>query len=207
MKIIKYALGQLQANCYFLIEKNNCLIIDPADEANFILEKIQRERLNLVALCATHGHFDHLLAAGEIQQSLNVPLYINEKDLFLLKRLKQNAQYFLGYQPPILPISNIKKLDEGLLEIETFKLKTIFTPGHTPGSACFYLKEGVLFSGDTLFKGGIGRYDFSYSDKNKLQQSLKKILQYRPETKIFPGHGDETTIGEEKTFIFKNFII
>jgi len=77
----------------------------------------------------------------------------------------------------------------------------------TPGSVCFYLKEGFLFSGDTLFKGGIGRYDFSYSDKKKLQQSLKKILQYPPETKIFPGHGEKTTIGEEKTFIFKNFII
>jgi len=131
MKIIKYALGQLQANCYFLIEKNNCLIIDPADEANFILEKIQRERLNLIAFLATHGHFDHLMATGEIQQSLNVPLYINEKDLFLLKKLKQNAQYFLGYQPPILPIVNIKKLNEGWLEIENFSLKTIFVPGHS----------------------------------------------------------------------------
>jgi len=207
MKILKYALGQLQANCYFLIEKNNCLIIDPADEADFILEKIQRERLNLIALLSTHGHFDHLMAAGEIQQSFDVPLYINKGDLFLLKKLKQNAQYFLGYQPLILPIVNVKNLNEGWLEIENFSLKTIFTPGHTPGSVCFYFKEGMLFSGDTLFKGGIGRYDFFYSDKNKLQQSLKKILQYPQETKILPGHGEETAMDKEKPFILKNFII
>ncbi|MFA6533362.1 MAG: MBL fold metallo-hydrolase, partial [Patescibacteria group bacterium] len=80
MRIVKYSLGQLQANCYFLIEDGNCLIIDPADDASFILEEMLRQQLNLVGMLATHGHFDHLGAVGEIQLSFNVPLYIFKED-------------------------------------------------------------------------------------------------------------------------------
>ena len=104
MKFVKYSLGQLQANCYFLIDGQNCLIIDPADDASFILEELQRQRLNLVGMLATHGHFDHVMAVGEIQQSINMPLYIHEKDNFLIDRVEQTAEHFLGYKPIVLPI-------------------------------------------------------------------------------------------------------
>lgn len=199
MKITTYSLGQLQANCYFLIQDNKCLIIDPADSADFILEKLQRERLELVAMLATHGHFDHIMAAGEIQLSCDAPLYIHEKDLFLVKRLNETANYFLGFDPHALPPKNIQFLSDGNLLLKTYNLQLITTPGHTPGSCCFYIKDdNVLFTGDTLFKQGIGRYDFSYSDKKLLDQSLNELFKLPEETIVYSGHGEETTLGEEK---------
>jgi len=199
MIVKKYSLGSLQANCYLLIEENDLILIDPGDDASFILEEIQRQRLNLKVVLATHGHFDHIGAVGEIQHSFNVPFYINEKDLFLVKRLNETAKYFLGYNPYFLSPKNIKKLNNKTFHFSRFTFDVISTPGHTPGSVCFYFEdEKIIFTGDTLFKDGIGRYDFSYSDKKKLFESLKKILSLPDETIIYPGHGEETTIGIEK---------
>jgi len=204
MKILSFSLGQLATNCYFAVnEKNYCLIIDPADEASFILEEIQRRKLTPIALLATHGHFDHIMAAGEIQQSFTTPFYIHKKDLFLVDRVVETAEYFLGYKPTILPIKDIKNFSiENSLKIDNWSLKIIFTPGHTPGSVCFYFeKEKILFSGDTLFKGAIGRYDFSYSSKKDLDNSLKKLLQLPPDVIVYPGHGEKTTIDEARRFL------
>jgi Zn-dependent hydrolases, including glyoxylases len=199
MIVKKYSLGSLQANCYFLIEENDLILIDPGDDASFILEEIQRQRLNLKAIFATHGHFDHIGAVGEIQQSFNVPFYINEKDLFLVKRLNETAKYFLGYNPYFLSPKNIKELNNKKFHVSRLTFDVISTPGHTPGSVCFYFEdEKIIFTGDTLFKSGIGRYDFSYSDKKKLFESLKKILSLPDETIIYPGHGEETMVGIEK---------
>ena len=206
MKIEKYILGELQANCYLLIDKeNNCLIIDPADEGGFLLEEVQRKRLKPQAILVTHGHFDHLLAAGEVQKSINIPLYISKKDLFLLERLEDKAAYFLGYRPAVLPIKNIKDFDiESSLKINNWKLKIIKTPGHTLGSVSYYFKkEKVLFSGDTLFKNGIGRYDFSYSSKNNLIKSLKKIISLPEDVIVCPGHGEKTTIKSAKKYLWQ----
>ncbi|MEK7597534.1 MAG: MBL fold metallo-hydrolase [Patescibacteria group bacterium] len=199
MRIVKYSLGQLQANCYFLIEDGNCLVIDPADDASFILEELQRRQLNLVGMLATHGHFDHVMAVGEIQQSMNLPLHIHQDDKFLIDKLEQTAKHFLGYKPIILPIKKIENLNiENLLKIENWKLKIIHTPGHTPGSCCFYIKEeNALFTGDTLFKKGIGRTDLSYSSKEDLNKSLKKIFNLPEETIIYPGHGEDTILEDE----------
>lgn len=199
MKIITYPLGQLQANCYFLIEDSNCVIIDPGDEANFILETLQLKKLKLVGLLATHGHFDHVGAVGEIQLSFDVPLYIFREDLFLIDRLEETAEYFLGYKPHFIKPSNIKYLQEGKLRVNEFnELRVLRTPGHTPGSCCYYVqKENVIFTGDTLFKQGIGRYDFSYSDKMILKKSLKNLFALPKKTQAYCGHGEVTTLGEE----------
>ncbi len=209
MQILRYSVGQLQTNCYLLVTDDKCLVIDPGDEGEFILEQIQIKKLKPLAILATHGHFDHVLAVGEIQASFDIPFYIHEKDLFLLKRVKETAEYFLKNKQIILPISNIRNLKiENLLQIENFKLKIFFTPGHTPGSVCYYLpaevesdatKEGlsIIFTGDTLFKDGIGRYDFFYSSKKDLDNSLKRILSLSKNTVVYSGHGEETTIGEE----------
>lgn len=197
MKILQYPLGQLQANCYFLIQDNDCLIIDPADDASFILEELQRRNLRLAAMFATHGHFDHVMAAGEIQKSFNVPLYIFEEDMFLIDRLIQTAEHFLGYKPVIF-----KPVTVNQLTVIDFPFQIIKTPGHTPGSVCYYFeKEQIIFTGDTLFKQGIGRYDHSYSSKKDLMQSIKKILKLPEETIIYPGHGEETSV----KFLQKNF--
>lgn len=206
MKIISYLLGQLKVNCYFLIKDNQCLIIDPADDGTFILEELQRRRLNLIGILATHGHFDHIMAVGEIQESINIPLYINEKDYFLVKRIKETAEYFLGFKQLILPIKNFKNLNNNLTKISNFEFKIIETPGHTPGSISIYFPdEKIVFTGDTLFKGSIGRYDFSYSDKNLLKKSLKRLLKLPEETIVYPGHGEKTTITDERKTLFNFF--
>ncbi|MGB9883405.1 MAG: MBL fold metallo-hydrolase [Microgenomates group bacterium] len=203
MRVLSYSLGQLQTNCYFLIQENDLIIIDPADEASFITEEIQRQRLNLVAMLATHGHFDHLMAVGEIQKSFSVPLYINKKDQFLVDRLGETAQYFLNYKPIIFPILKIKNLEfSNSLKFKNFKFEILKTPGHTPGSVCFYFeKEKIIFTGDTLFKGSIGRYDFSYSNKTDLKKSLKKILSFPDDVIVYPGHGEKTRIKDEKKLL------
>lgn len=199
MKIFKYSLGQLQANCYLLVNDKNCLIIDPGDDAPFILEEIQRKRLNLVGMLATHGHFDHIGAAGEIQLSFNIPLYIFKEDQFLVDRVEETAKHFLGFKQVILPIKNIKYFNiKNSLKISNFKLKIIHTPGHTPGSCCFYFKEeNALFTGDTLFADGVGRTDLSYSSKENLRKSLIKLSELPGETLVYPGHGEETIIENE----------
>jgi glyoxylase-like metal-dependent hydrolase (beta-lactamase superfamily II) len=199
MRIVRYSLGQLQANCYFLISGQDCLIIDPADEASFILEELQRQQLNLVSILATHGHFDHVMAVGEIQKSINISLHIHKDDRFLIGRVGQTAEYFLGYKQIILPIKKIKNLNiKNSLKIKNFKLKIIYSPGHTPGSCCFYIKEeNVVFTGDTLFKGAVGRTDLSYGNKNDLKESLKKIFKLPKETIVYPGHGEGTILEEE----------
>ena len=199
MKVISFALGQLQANCYFLIEDNKCLIIDPADEAAFILEELQRRRLKLVGMLATHGHFDHIMAVGEIQLSVKVPLYVVKKDLFLLNRLNETAKYFLGYNPNLINPTLIKHLIKVKNKIGLFEFNLIYTPGHTPGSCCYYFPdEKIIFTGDTLFKRGIGRYDFSYSDKRDLKKSLEALLKLPGDTLVYPGHGEKTKISDEK---------
>lgn len=198
MRIVKYSLGQLQANCYFLIEDQSCLIIDPADDASFILEELQRQRLNLVGMLATHGHFDHIGAVGEIQLSINVPLYIFKEDKFLLDRLNETAKHFLGFDPHFIKPTIIKFLAKTNFRISNFGFRILNTPGHTPGSCSFYFEEeNALFTGDTLFKEGIGRTDLSYSSKDDLKKSLKKIFELPLETVIYAGHGEDTILEDE----------
>ncbi len=199
MKILRYSVGQLQANCYFLIEGNNCIIIDAGESADFLLEQIQIKKLKPLAIFASHGHFDHIMAVGEIQLSFDIPFYIAKEDLFLVKRVSETARYFLKQKIAIIDPKNIQDIKVGELKIENFKLKILKTPGHTPGASCFYLKDqGWLFTGDTLFKDAIGRYDFSYSDKQKLKLSLERLFKLPDETIIYPGHGEETIIDEER---------
>jgi len=200
MTIKKYSLGELQANCYFLIEDQDCLIIDPADDASFILEELQRQQLNLVGMLATHGHFDHIGAVGEIQLSLDVPLHIFEEDQFLIDRLGETAKHFLGFDPHFIKPKKIKYIKNNFL-ITNYELRIIKTPGHTPGSCCFYFAdENALFTGDTLFKEEIGRTDLSYSSKDDLKKSLKKIFELPRETIIYSGHGEDTIIEDEKIY-------
>ncbi len=194
MEIITYQLGSLQANCYLLVNDKDCLIIDPGDDASFILEEIQRKRLNLVGMLATHGHFDHIGAVGEIQLSFNVPLYVFEEDQFLIDRLGETAKYFLRHDPHFISPKNISYLKERELKILNFKFQIVFTPGHTPGGCCFYFKEeNALFTGDTLFADGVGRTDLSYSNETDLNKSLEKIHRLK-DIIIYPGHGESAMI-------------
>lgn len=193
-------LGELQTNCYFLTDHFKCILIDPADAADFLLEKLQRENLELVGLVATHGHFDHILAVGEIQLSYNVPLYLDKKDDFLVKRMNKTAAHFLGHNPHAIDPHIFRYFPErsSSLTISSFSFQLFHTPGHTPGSVCLYFPdEQVVFTGDTLFKAATGRYDFAYGNKEDLKDSLQQLRQLPEETIVYPGHGELTTIGSE----------
>lgn len=204
MQLIRFPLGQMQANCYFLIEDKKVLLIDPADSADFILEELSRRNLELVGLVVTHGHFDHIMAVGEIQLAFArstdtdfLPLYINMSDKFLVDRLVPTAKHFLGFDPAIIQPHLFKDLKVGAHQIGEFKFDVIHTPGHTPGSSClFFNEDNFLFTGDTLFRDGVGRYDFAYSDKIKLKASINRIFEFEDEVTIFPGHGEEALIQE-----------
>ena len=198
MRIHTYPLGELQANCYLIENEGKGILIDPADDGSFLLEELQRKNVELEALFLTHGHFDHCMAAGEIQMSLDVPLYLHKKDQFLIDRLDSTAEHFLGYKPIIIPPKNVKYISSKL-KVKSLKLQILETPGHTPGGVCYYFPdEKIVFTGDTLFAGAIGRTDLSYSNKKDLWSSLKTILALPEETTIYPGHGESTYIGEEK---------
>ncbi len=198
MNILKFPLGSLQTNCYLLENENKCLLIDPADDAAFLLEEMQRRNLTLVAMLATHGHFDHVLAAGEIQLSFPVPLLIGREDLFLLKRLDSTAKHFLKYNPQTIIPQTLEYLKEKEITVGGFSLQAIHTPGHTPGSYSFYFKgDNYLFTGDTLFKKGIGSYEHSYSNKIDLFESLAKLKRIVGDAETYPGHEESTILSEE----------
>lgn len=199
MQIRQFSLGALQTNCYFVSHNHDLLIIDPGDSADFILEEIQRNNLDPVAFLATHGHFDHILAVGELQLSFKVSLYIFKKDLFLVKRLNETARYFLHYDPGAIKPSIVQELKSETLLLGSFSLEVIPTPGHTPGSCSFYFKnENALFTGDTLFKEGIGDYSHKYSSFSELKKSIQHLFRLPDETIVYPGHGASTTIADEK---------
>lgn len=201
IEIQTFSLGELQTNCYLLANQDTkqCLVIDPADDANFISEQILRQNLKPMAIIATHGHFDHILASYELQLAFRIPFYVHQKDLFLVKNLQKNAAYWTKRKiiesPPnnivILSASEESTLASQGLPLQSWQAQVIETPGHTPGSICLYFpKEKALFTGDTLFSNGVGRTDLSYSSEKDLQNSLKKLAKLPPETKIYPGHGN-----------------
>jgi len=195
MIIHTFRLGDLQTNTYILEKEGFAIIIDPADDATFITEELQRRRLTPLAIYGTHGHFDHMLAVGEMQMNFSIPYYLHTKDAFLIQRVDSTAQHFLGYRPVFLPPNNTQTPPIGDQHIGPFSFRIIHTPGHTPGSLSFYFEdEQALFTGDTLFFESIGRSDHSYGNKKELSQSISLLLTLPVHTIVYPGHGELTSI-------------
>ncbi|MFH0863832.1 MAG: MBL fold metallo-hydrolase [Candidatus Gottesmanbacteria bacterium] len=191
MKIEKLVVGQLATNCYLCFDDINreAVVIDPGDDAQFILNRLQDLKLHPKTIIATHGHFDHVLGTTELKLSLNIPFLINEKDLFLIKQAKSSAHHFLGIKvdPVILPDQFIKEGD--LINFGSESLRVLETPGHTPGGISL-IGNKIVFTGDTLFADGVGRTDFSYSSKDDLTKSIKRLQKIQRNYTFYPGHGD-----------------
>jgi len=152
-----FIVGDLQTNCYIVWddESKKGVIIDPGEDGQGISEEIQSKQIEIVGILMTHGHFDHSLATLDLKLIYNVPIYLNKKDDFLLKRQDETAKYFLGIKntPPNIAKIDIDLKDGEKVNFGSESLEVIETPGHTPGSVCFYsAKNNLLFSGDTLFK-------------------------------------------------------
>ncbi len=195
MEIYSLSVGPLEANCYIAYSGKDSIVIDPGDEANSILSFVREKGLRVHAIVLTHGHFDHFLAAGKLQEALGAPVYIGREDLPMLTDPGWMAEYIPpGYVPPrdVRPLADGDTVGGGLLGV-----KVMSTPGHSPGSVCLYA-PGVLFSGDLLFSGGIGRTDLPGGDPSAIKESLAKVVQLPDGTLVYPGHGPMTTIGDEK---------
>lgn len=200
MKVETLVLGPLATNCYLVWDEKTkeAVIIDPADEGTFIIQKILDLKLKPRLILATHGHFDHVLAATELKLAFRIPFWLHQADLFLLQRTQKTTKHFTGLQADLPPQVDkfLKEGDEITFGKE--KLRVIETPGHTPGSISLYAPR-ILFSGDTLFAGGVGRTDFSYASQEKIIASIKeKLFRLLDKTVVYPGHGVTTTINNEK---------
>lgn len=204
MKILTLPVGQMQSNCYVAIDETTkkAVVIDPGDDAEFIMHRIHDEQAYPIYLLATHGHFDHIMAATELKLVYTIPFLIHKNDLSILARHKKTAEYFLGIDvPPPPPPDGF--LTHGMqLHVGKSSLTVIETPGHTQGSICLYDGNDTIFTGDTLFAyGNVGRTDLEGGDREQLYNSIKhRIMKLPPQTIVLPGHGEDTSIRKEWQF-------
>ncbi len=197
--------GSMQENCYVVAcqDTKECFIIDPGDDASYISEKIVGLQYTPIGIIATHGHFDHIMGALELQLVFSVPFMMHARDEFLLERMNETATHFLGHLVEEQPPQVTTTISEGMtLQLGSTSLQVLETPGHTPGSVCVYSDaDAILFVGDVIFKGGaIGRTDFSYGRPLILRDSVDRLLGLPPHTLVYPGHGDTTTLREEMVY-------
>lgn len=197
MQIETFILGSMQTNCYLLTSdtSNSAVIIDPADDGDFINEELMRRGLQLESVLLTHGHFDHCLGLLSLKSAWNVPIIMNFADQFLLAKAKESAEHWLGIESDPVPLADLDLAKLKSIELVGEKFDVIKTPGHTPGSICLLnKKDKILFSGDTIFAdNNIGRTDFAYSDRKKMKESLAKLKELRQQGfygEVFAGHGD-----------------
>lgn len=194
------AMGSLGANCYLFAceETKKAVIIDPGADGKRIYSWVLEKGLKVEYILLTHGHADHIGAVDELRELLgDVLVGIHTGDAGMLTDGRKNLSSYIG---PTLELNKADVLlqDGQELAIGKERIKVMTTPGHSPGGVCFLCSEG-LFSGDTLFAGSIGRTDFPGGSMNQLLDGVKKKLLILPEdTRVFPGHGEETSIGEEK---------
>lgn len=188
-----------EENTYVLCERagRECIVIDPGATAREVMAYIDREGLRVKLILATHAHVEHVVSAELLGERFGSRFLINSADSRLLSTVAEQAVAF-GY-----PFEGEIKADgffeeEGLFELGALNIEILHTPGHTPGSSCFFINRRTLFTGDTLFAGSIGRTDFPGGSPSQMMSSLKRLICLPDTTKIYPGHGGESTIGNEK---------
>lgn len=200
MIIKQLPLGQIQTNCYIAgcKETREGVIIDPGDEAAKILAEVESAGLSIKYVLNTHAHFDHILANGDVVRATGAPLALHPLDLPLL-RANGGAALF-GMDAPAGPEPDILLAEGDEIMFGTHTLQVLFTPGHTPGHVSFYEPSArVIFDGDVLFAGGIGRTDLPGGDFETLMHSINEKLMTLPDdVTVCSGHGPVTTIGRER---------
>ncbi|RLA62385.1 MAG: MBL fold metallo-hydrolase [Epsilonproteobacteria bacterium] len=204
-----FPVGSLGCNLSLIYSKvtREAIAIDPGNDFEQFMSLIGERKLKVKLLLHTHAHFDHIGRSGEIKNSLGCPIYLHKNDLELYNTLSSQGMMFGIATGEPSKVDNFIEDEESIgIESPGLKnfLKTMHTPGHTPGSCCFYTEEfetPLLFSGDTLFKGSIGRTDFPGGNYDEIMKSLKgRLLPLPEETRVITGHGPETRIFEEKKF-------
>ena len=187
MQILKKAFGEYVTNCYIVKGEQGDLVIDPGQGSfDWVMQNTEK----IAAVLNTHGHFDHVYDDAKLQRT-GAKIYIHEEDAFMLR-----ADPFETMPEPI-EADVLVKGQEQSLEIAGFNVKFSLFAGHTPGS-CMIEVDGVIFSGDVIFKGSIGRWDFPFSSGAQMRESLHKILQIKGDFTLYPGHGANTSLQAER---------
>lgn len=199
MQIDTLCVGALQTNCYLLYDENTrqALIVDPGDEAARIIRAVEERSLQVTAVVLTHVHFDHMLACEAVCQTFSAPLYVGHADEAALTDEKLNlVRYFSPDRSISLTADRL--LHEGdELMLGTERLVVMETPGHTPGSICLQ-SDDILISGDTLFRGSVGRTDFPRGDMMQLRRSLDRLMAIGGDRRVYAGHDAPTTLSYER---------
>ena len=203
MQVRQCNVGMVMTNCYFIIneETKEVALVDPGDQAQFLLSQCRQLGLTLKALLLTHGHFDHIMAVPALKEATGAAIYAAKAEDGLL----MDPEYNLSgawQRRPLTVKADVLLQDGQEFELLGTKVRMILTPGHTCGSCCYYLPEqGWLFSGDTLFCESYGRLDLPTAMPSRMVSSINdKLLVLPEETKVYPGHNDMTTIGHERRY-------
>ena len=181
MEVQSYILGPLQTNTYLLKEEGRILLIDPASKAEKIISILGDQKPEAILL--SHGHFDHIKAVDGLYQEYHCPVYLHEADEAMARDKNTGASFGLVSYISC-PVEHLK---EGRMQIGPFDFEVIFTPGHTKGSV-IYVFDDCIFTGDTLFKGSIGRTDLEGGSDREMKQSLQIFRQFKKDYDIYPGH-------------------
>jgi len=202
-RIKTYVLGQVSTNCYLVCNEQTreAVVIDPADNSNYLIAECRKLEVTPKAILLTHGHFDHILAAKALAVEFSCRIYAGKDEAQLLKDPAGNLTGSWGRQPLVLA-ADVLARDQEVLELIGFQWKVLFTPGHTAGSVCYYIgSEAVLFSGDTLFAESMGRTDLPTGSETAIISSIMERLLVLPDdTMVYPGHGNPTVISHEKKY-------
>lgn len=202
--LARIPVGMLEANCYLLgcSVTRRAILIDPGAEPERILDQVRSSALDVTAIVHTHGHFDHIGATEAVLAGLPapVPVMAHPADMYLYTPESRAWGKQFGYPPPEQPVTASAVLsDASIIEVGALRIEVIETPGHTPGSVSLRCGDYLLISGDTLFRRGIGRTDLPGGDEEAIYESIVTRLYPLPESlAVYPGHGAETTIGEER---------
>ena len=199
MELRKFVLGVYEENSYLVSDgsADEAIIIDPGENPAPILEMVRSQNLNVKYILNTHAHIDHVLGVEEVKRSTGAPFYLNNEDSQLLEGIPTQAK-MIGLDGEFQVPRVDGDLNEGdVFEVGSVSLKVLLTPGHSPGSVSF-VTEGAAFVGDALFAGSVGRVDLPGGSWEILQASLlEKLCKLDRDTKVYSGHGPDTTIGEE----------
>lgn len=212
IKIGKMLLGVCQTNCYFLYREGDqeCIVVDPADQGGGIYAALQKNGFRVAAILLTHGHFDHIWGLDGLRDAVNaaaeseglepVKAYALEAEKELLRDARKNVSEQAGRSCTTYADVYVKDGQE--ISAAGMTCRVIGTPGHTVGGCCYYFEEaGFLLAGDTLFAESVGRTDFPTGSMGTLVRSIQDRLFILPDdTKVYPGHGESTTIGHEKEY-------
>ena len=196
-----FPVGPLQCNCTILgdEEAGEAIVIDPGDEVGRIHKRLTELGLKLKQILVTPAHIDHVGGALKLKRLTGAPILLNENDLPLLKMMEMQAGW-LGIETPEIAPPDANLTDGLVVGLERYPATVLHTPGHTQGSVCLHFAPlNMLIAGDTLFAGSIGRTDLPGGNSRQIMDSIhSRLLALPEETRVLPGHGPATTIGEER---------